>query len=145
MDIVEEIRMAKSAHLQWRAYAQGLVAGVPIDEAKLPIKHTECKFGRWYHGPGQKLSHLPSFLGINVPHEMLHNVYQQLHDQLLEDDTDISGLAELFSDKQRKRKQQHEKIEALLNKLIAVSQTLLEAITILEKDIQDLPDEFNLD
>lgn len=37
--------------------------------------HTECAFGRWYHGEGGKqLGHLPAWRAIDKPHRLVHDV-----------------------------------------------------------------------
>jgi hypothetical protein len=74
-EALEKLRKAKGAHIKWRAYAQALVSGVPVSEEKIPIDHTACNFGQWYHGEGkQRLGHLAAYDGIYTSHEMLHEI-----------------------------------------------------------------------
>lgn len=121
-ELLSLIRRAKSSHIRWRAYAQGLVSGVPVAEDRLPVKHTDCKFGQWYYGDGaRQLGHLEIFRDVEAPHEMLHAVYGQIH-ELVVQQGDNHGA--------------HRK----LDELIAISRTLLEQIEILEQEVNVLPD-----
>jgi|GEM_PF-7004333 len=113
------IQRAKSAHLQWRAYAQGIAAGVPLEESKAPVKHTDCKFGQWYYSEGKAvLGHLDIFNNIAGPHEMLHLVYEQIY-----------SLA---------TKQKFAKANEKMNDLLSISRTLLESIALLENEVQNM-------
>ncbi len=111
------IRRAKSSHIRWRAYAQGLVAGVKVKEDQLPIQHTDCRFGEWYYGEGNRMfGHLEIFQDIEGPHEMLHSIYHQIYNLV--------------------RKGKGEKAHAKLEELIGVSRTLLEQIELLEAEVE---------
>jgi hypothetical protein len=80
-ELLALIRRAKSSHIRWRSYAQGLIGGVPVDEDRLPIKHTDCRFGQWYFGEGTRdFGHLEIFKDLAGPHEMLHALYAQIHE-----------------------------------------------------------------
>lgn len=139
-EILNQLRAAKTAHLQWRAYAQAMVSGLPVEQDQVPIVHTKCKFGQWYYGPGQSLSSLPSYEAIEVPHEILHQVYMKLFKLLfVEDDRSLFG--KLFRSRGKFDKKRQEEADALMQNLLSVSRTLLEAIAMLEQDIQGTPEE----
>lgn len=116
-ELLALIRRAKSSHIRWRAYAQGLVAGVDVKEDRLPIHHTECAFGKWYYGIARtRFGHLEIFRDLEGPHELLHSVYQQIHT--------------LVADK---------KVAAArdkLDELVGVSRTLLEQLELLEQEVE---------
>jgi hypothetical protein len=132
---------ARSAHIQWRARAQALVAGIPIEKEHVPISYTDCKFGRWYYGDGQQLSALlRSYRGIEEPHEKLHIVYMQIFNALYGEDN-LSMLEKLFGAAKKHKAEKISLVERLLPQLIHISHTLLEAIDILEKEILSLPEE----
>jgi len=115
-ELVSMVRRAISSHIRWRAYAQGLVAGVPVTEDKLPVAHTECRFGKWYFGEGMSaFGHLQIFKDIQGPHETLHAVYAQIH--------------ELVS------RQRLAEAEAKLAQLTAISRTLIEQLELLEAEV----------
>lgn len=110
------IRRAKSSHIRWRAYAQGLVAGVKVQEDRLPVRHTDCRFGQWYYGDGTRLfGHLDIFQDIEGPHEMLHSIYEQIYE--------LADKGKLADAKPK------------LEELIGVSRTLLEQIELLEAEV----------
>lgn len=120
-ELLALIRRAKSSHIQWRAFAQGLVGGVKFEESRAPVKHTECKFGKWYYGEGRKqLGDLEIYGDIEGPHEMLHAIYEQVHTLV--------------------QKKQVEAARQKLGELVGVSQTLLELLDLLEKEAKDIPE-----
>ncbi len=110
------IRKAKSSHIRWRAYAQGLVAGVKVQEDRLPISHTDCKFGHWYYGEGRsQLGDLNIFEDIEGPHEMLHAIYGQIFELV--------------------QNGKSEKAHRKLDEMVSVSRSLLEQIELLEAEV----------
>lgn len=131
--VISHLRGAKSAHIKWRAYAQAIVAGLPVSEDQVPVIHTDCAFGKWYYGPGQKLSSLPGYAAIEAPHEALHSIYMQIF-QLLFETEEVSFFRKLIGTG-KKRDDRKEQINALLNSLIEMSKTLLAAIELLEQEV----------
>lgn len=78
-NILSEVRKAKAAHIKWRSYAYALVAGLDIEPDYAPLDHTDCAFGKWYHGPGREhFGHLDTYAGIDVPHRILHKIYHRI-------------------------------------------------------------------
>ncbi|MEA3410583.1 MAG: CZB domain-containing protein [Pseudomonadota bacterium] len=136
-DAMKRIRAAKSAHLQWRARAQALVAGLPMDDSKVPVMHTDCKFGQWYYGDGQELGSLDSYRAIEVPHEILHGVYMKIFKALHEED-ERSALAKLFGKKSKHKDLALQEARGYLSELVDVSGTLLATIEELEKDLKGM-------
>ena len=139
-EILSQLRLAKSAHIQWRSYAQALVAGIPVEQDHVPIIHTSCKFGKWYYGPGQQLSSLSSYGAIDTPHEMLHQIYMKIFKLLFGED-DRSAFKKLFGSNAKLKQEHQEEAEQLMQKRLSVAGTLLEAINLLEGEIKDMSDE----
>lgn len=137
---MSELRLAKSAHIKWRSYAQALVAGLPVNQEHVPVIHTDCKFGKWYYGSGQQLSSLSSFSAIATPHETLHQIYIEIFKVLFGKD-ERSALQKLFGSNAKLKKKNQQEADALMEKLISTSGTLLEAISLLEGEIKDLAEE----
>ncbi|MGB0721961.1 MAG: CZB domain-containing protein [Gammaproteobacteria bacterium] len=133
------LKAARSAHLQWRGRAQAIVAGVEIDESKIPVMHTDCQFGQWYYGEGQFLSTLPAYRAIEAPHAELHGKYKELFDALHAED-DRSALKKMFGggDFDAEKKQN---ARDLLEELNTISVNLLGCIDDLEQAIDALTDE----
>ncbi len=128
-EIIQQLRAAKAAHIQWRAYAQAIVGGFSVDQNHVPVIHTNCKFGQWYYGRGQMLSSLNSYGAIDAPHAMLHQVYMEIYKLMF---GEVKGG--LFTSKAKIREKNHKKAEELMHNLISVSETLLEAINMVEQE-----------
>jgi hypothetical protein len=112
------IRRAKLAHVRWRAYAQGMVAGVPVDEDRAPVQHTQCQFGQWYLGPGMRqFGNMPIYQELRRPHEALHAIYAEIHRLIAQ--------------------QEFEQASAQLEVLVETSRVLLQLMDFLEKEISD--------
>ena len=139
-EVLSQLRQAKSAHIQWRSYAQALIVGIPVEQDHVPVIHTECKFGKWYYGPGQELSSLSSYAAIDMPHEMLHQIYMKIFKLLFGAD-DRSTFKKLFGFKAKTKQKNQQAAEALMQKMLAVSGTLLEAINLLEREVMDMTEE----
>ena len=137
-DILLQLRQAKSAHIKWRAYAQALVSGLPVEKDHVPVIHTDCVFGQWYYGTGQQLSDLSSFDSISVPHEMLHHIYMEIFKLLFGED-ERSTFQKIFGSKSKKDTQKE--ANKLMQDLLAISGTLLEAISLLEKEVKEMSEE----
>lgn len=137
--VISHLRAAKSAHIKWRSYAQAIVAGLPINEEQVPVIHTDCAFGKWYYGPGQKLSSLPGYHAIETPHETLHAIYMQIFKLLFE--TEEVGFLQKLIGTGKKREDRREQLNALLNSLIEMSKTLLAAIELLEQEVMHMKEE----
>lgn len=139
-EILTQLRAAKTAHIQWRSYAQALISGLPVDQDHVPVIHTTCKFGKWYYGPGQQLASLSAYEAIETPHEMLHQIYMRIF-KILFTEEDRSILQKLFGSKGKLDKKKQEEAESLMQNLLSVSRTLLEAINLLEQEVMNLTEE----
>lgn len=139
-EVLSQLHLAKSAHIKWRSYAQALVAGIPVEQDHVPVIHTDCKFGKWYYGPGQKLASLSSYDAVGDPHEMLHQIYMKIYKILFGED-DRSVLQKVFGSKAKTKQKNQNEAEVLMQRLVAVSGTLLEALAILENDIKEMSEE----
>lgn len=139
-EILTQLRSAKSAHIQWRSYAQALIAGIPVEQDHVPVIHTNCKFGKWYYGPGQRLASLSTYAAIDTPHEILHQIYMKIFQLLFGEDT-RSTFAKIFGSKAKLKQQHHEEAEVLMHDLLGVSGTLIEAIGLLEDEIKGMTDD----
>jgi len=134
--VISHLRAAKSAHIKWRSYAQAIAAGLPVSEDQVPVIHTDCAFGKWYYGTGQKLSGLPSFQAIETPHETLHAIYMQMFKLIF--DTEEMGFFKKLIGASKRRDDRKEQLNALLNSLVEMSKTLLAAIELLEQEVMQM-------
>jgi diguanylate cyclase (GGDEF)-like protein len=74
---LDELQEALRDHEAWFAnLMRGLVCRVePAADDLDPEGHRRCRFGRWYHGPGQEvLREQPSFVAIESEHVSLHAI-----------------------------------------------------------------------
>ena len=72
---LDELQEATRDHEAWFAnLMRSLVCRVkPTADDLDPEGHQRCRFGRWYHGPGQEvLREQPSFVAIESEHVRLH-------------------------------------------------------------------------
>ena len=72
---LDELQEAMRDHEAWFAnLMRGLICRVEATADDLdPEGHQRCRFGRWYHGPGQEvLREQPSFVAIESEHVRLH-------------------------------------------------------------------------
>lgn len=140
-EALDKLRRAKGAHIKWRAYAQALVSGVVVDEDKIPVEHTSCAFGQWYHHKGKiMLGHLASYDSIYTPHEMLHEIYKRIF-HVLHSEGSSSIFKKLFSLKSAREHERLELARSYMEELVGVSETLLKALDILEREIGEISDE----
>lgn len=139
-EILAQLRSAKSAHIKWRSYAQALVAGLPLDDSKVPVIHTDCAFGRWYYGPGQVLASLNSYRAIEEPHEILHNIYMKIVKKLFHEE-DVGLLKKLLGSSKRAGENRATEVSELMENLVVVSRTLLETIEMVEKEVLQMDEE----
>ncbi|MBK1792444.1 CZB domain-containing protein [Persicirhabdus sediminis] len=131
--ILAQIRSAKAAHIQWRTNAQALLSGITISQDLVPLAHTDCKFGKWYHGEGAVLSQLESYRTIATPHEMLHTIYMQIYNLQAQE----AQRSTIYKFLRPGSKAECEKMsQKLMQDLTNVSETLLSALTILESEVQ---------
>lgn len=138
--LLEQLRAAKTSHIQWRARAQALINGLELEEGAVPVLHTDCKFGKWYYGSGQVLDHLQSFRDIDEKHEQLHLIYMQIFKTLYGDD-ERSALSRLFGSKKQHEAVKLEKAKKILPSLIHVSKDLLTLIETLETEVRNMSEE----
>ncbi len=138
--LMQQLRAAKSAHIQWRARAQALVSGLELDENSIPVLHTDCKFGKWYYGHGQVLSHIPAYREIDEIHERLHLTYMTIFKTLFGDD-DRSKLSKLFGSSKKHDQSKLKKASLILPELVDISKEMLFTIETLENHIRKMSEE----
>ncbi|MCW5202188.1 Chemoreceptor zinc-binding domain-containing protein [Candidatus Electrothrix communis] len=77
-EVMTTLKLAAVSHRAWLSNAQALIEGVPLDKDKVPVSATECEFGKWFYGDGQRLRTLPGFQEIEKPHDNLHQTYAEI-------------------------------------------------------------------
>jgi hypothetical protein len=77
-EVIETLNKAVISHKAWISNAQALIEGVPLDKESVPVNATECAFGKWYYGEGQKLKTVPGFKELEKQHDRLHGTYMEI-------------------------------------------------------------------
>jgi len=112
---------AKQMHLEWRSHAEQLIKGMELSDAKAPVDDRCCEFGKWCSGPGKScLSFLEHYELVLETHQVMHAVYQQIHDLAIQ-----NNLKEA---------------QARLLELAQASDALLDALELLEQEVLTSPE-----
>lgn len=130
-DAIQRLRAAKRAHLAWVGRAGLLVQGIPVSQEQIPVLHTDCQFGRWYHEDGQELSPLPAFRAINEPHRELHDAYATIF-KLMFQEQDSSFFQRLLGRKGRSRSDHQADVDAQMQRLENASKEVVALLESLE-------------
>ena len=77
-EVITNLKLAAVSHRAWLSNALALIDGIPLDKDKVPVSATECEFGKWYYGDGQRMKTLPGFKEIERPHDNLHQTYAEI-------------------------------------------------------------------
>ena len=80
-EILQQLRLAKTAHISWVQRAKFLIKGFPIEEDSIPVNCTDCQFGKWFYSDGQILSGMTT-----NPIECMKKIEElhfELHDEYL--------------------------------------------------------------
>lgn len=140
-EIIENIKGARRAHQKWLLEAHALVSSNEVDEGEVPIKHTDCRFGKWLHAEGLNLMKLDSkeaLEEINTKHQLLHIEYKKIYDIYFNGKSHsffkkMLHLNTSISDDERQLAIQHYK------KLDIISKDLMALMEALERRINSLP------
>lgn len=91
-EILQQLYAAKKSHLKWVQNAKHLISGLILDQEKVPLQPTHCKFGQWYYGEGQEINDLEEFRVIETIHIELHTMYEEIFNILFSNTQNISSL-----------------------------------------------------
>ena len=144
--ILEQLRAAKSAQIQWRAYTQALVSGQEEDMARTMAIQARTKFGRWYYGSGQKLNIFGAFDKVSRHHKIMQEVNARIFDLLYPEEElfgagqENSGFLSWFRNPGRDMEKRRAELEQLLPQLVEASSELMRSIDELEAEVQEMPE-----
>ena len=100
----ENVELAKTDHLLWRARLSQMLWGNIDLNASNVRDHTACRFGKWYSGRGQEMfGDLPEFKQLAVDHarfhaccaeviDAYHNNEKQKLDNLMDEISNLSDI-----------------------------------------------------
>jgi hypothetical protein len=132
---------AKKAHIKWVNRAKSLVEGLPVDKDAIPVDSTECKFGLWFYGEGQKLNAIPGMeclASIEKLHFQLHDIYMKIF-KIYFGDADRSFFSKLFKMKHKVSDEDKQIARESFLSMENISKQLLEEIGKLERRLHALP------
>jgi hypothetical protein len=143
-EILEQLRAAKAAHINWVQRAKLLISGFQIDESSIPVNSTQCQFGKWFYTDAQKLNAMQNnpmecMNTIEQLHFDLHDIYLNIYKIYYE--TESKGF---FSKIFGKKKKITDEAKALAKKyyqnMEAVSKDLVAEINRMERRIVAITD-----
>jgi hypothetical protein len=137
-----QLRDAKKAHIKWVQRAKALTEGLPIEKDAIPMESTECAFGQWFYGEGQKLGLLPGmecFKEIERQHNALHDIYLKIF-KIYFGERHRSFFSKLFNIKRTITPAEHDIAVDYFTQLKEVSEVLLGQIEKLERRLNAMPE-----
>ncbi len=140
-ETLDQLSAAKKAHIKWVNRAKSLVEGIPVEKDAIPVDSTECQFGTWFYGEGQKLYAMSSMDCLDIIenlHFQLHDIYMKIF-KLYFGETNRSFFSKLFKMKKKVSDQEKEMAKEYFAKLQEVSKELLDEIGKLERRLHAMP------
>ncbi|MDD5716748.1 MAG: CZB domain-containing protein [Sulfuricurvum sp.] len=134
-DTLMHLRNAKKAHITWVQRAHALIEGLPVEKEQVPVSCTDCKFGQWFYGEGQRLNMIPSMdclKEIEALHFELHDTYMKIF-KIYFSDEDRSFFSKIFGTRKKVSEAHQEIARDYYNRLKGVSDKLIATIERLEK------------
>jgi hypothetical protein len=119
IEVMTTLKLAAVSHRAWLSNAQALIDGIPLDKDKVPVSATECEFGKWYYGDGQRLKSIPGFKEIEKPHDNLHQTYAEIFTLLYGEESKKSSFFSKLIGRAQKaaaEKQEAAKVKSLVLK-----------------------------
>jgi len=143
--ILEQLRAAKAAHINWVQKAKLLIEGFDIDKSAIPVNSTECKFGQWFYSDAQKLNGLRNnslecMTTVEELHFKLHDVYMKIYKLYYSMDNQ-GFFAKLFGIKKKITDDTVRLGREYFTQMEEVSKELLAEINRLERRIIAIPQE----
>jgi len=143
-EILEHLRAAKVAHINWVQRAKLLISGLDIKEESIPVNSTECRFGKWFYGDGQLLNAIrnnptESMQNIEKLHFELHDIYLNIFKTYYS--TQEQGFfSKLFGKEKKISESEHIMALQHFDRIKEISNKLIEEINVLERRISAISD-----
>ncbi len=142
-ETLAQLHNAKKAHITWVNRARSLIEGLPIEKEQVPVHNTDCQFGQWFYGEGQRLNRIPSMeclKEIETLHTELHDVYMKIF-RIYFSDEDRSLLSKLFGTRKKISTLNQEIAQDYYEKLRGISEKLIATIERLERRLLALSEQ----
>lgn len=145
--ILNQIQLARNAHIEWVNKAKFLIDGFHIQEEAIPLKSTECRFGKWFYSDGQKLSEIrnnpiESMNEVERLHFKIHDIYFNIF-IIFYGKEKKSLISKVLSKRKKVTNEERLLAKEHFEDLQEVSKELIKTLNILEKRIKVIgEDEF---
>jgi len=144
-EILNQLRVAKAAHVSWVQRAKLLIEGFTINETSIPVNSTECQFGQWFYSDGQRLNDIrnnpiESMQEIENLHFKLHDVYLNIY-KIYYDLEKKSFFSKIFGKKKKVSDEDKVIAKEYYREMDAISQELVKALNLMERRINVVNDE----
>jgi len=144
-DVLDQLRAAKAAHINWVQRAKMLISGFKIEEDSIPVNSTQCQFGKWFYTDAQKLNTLPNnpmecMQSIEQLHFELHDIYMNIYKIYY--DIEPSGFFSKLFGKKKKITEDAKRLAAeYFHSMQEVSGKLVEEINRMERRVVAIQDQ----
>jgi len=143
-EVLDQLRAAKAAHINWVQRAKMLISGFKVDESAIPVNSTQCQFGKWFYSDAQKLNSMPNssmecMSDIEKLHFDLHDIYLNIYKVYYE--TEPQGFfSKLFGKKKKISEDSKKLAKEYFHSMEETSKQLVEEINRLERRIVAVAD-----
>ncbi|CAA6798631.1 MAG: Methyl-accepting chemotaxis protein [uncultured Sulfurovum sp.] len=137
IEVLQSIRAARRAHIQWVDRAKSLVNGLSVKKEQIPLEVTECSFGKWFYCDGQILLSFfteEAITKLDNKHKELHDIYMKIF-KIYFPEPKGSFLTKLFMSRVEITAQDEHNALAYLRNLEEVSKELISFLNIIEQKL----------
>jgi len=142
--ILDQLRAAKAAHINWVQRAKMLISGFKMEEDAIPVNSTQCQFGKWFYSDAQRLNGLRNnplkcFEKIESLHFDLHDIYLNIY-KIYYDMEPQGFFSKLFGKKRKITDDSVKLAKEYFNSMEEISKQLVNEINLMERRIVALPE-----
>jgi len=143
--ILDQLRAAKAAHINWVQRAKMLISGFKMEEDAIPVNSTQCQFGKWFYTDAQKLNGLRNnpmscLETIEALHFDLHDIYLNIY-KIYYNMEPQGFFSKLFGRKKQITEDSAKLAKEYFHSMEEVSKKLVEEINLMERRIVALPEQ----
>ena len=141
-ETLNQLRLAKAAHVSWVQRAKLLIEGFAINENSIPVNSTECGFGKWFYSDGQSLNCIRNIpidcmQDIETLHFNLHDIYLNIYRVYY--NTDKQGFfSKMFGQKRKVTAAEIVLAKKYYDEMEQVSKALVQSLNLMERRINVL-------
>ncbi|MDQ7085381.1 MAG: CZB domain-containing protein [Sulfurovum sp.] len=138
-EILNQLRLAKAAHISWVQRAKLLIEGLTINESSIPVNSTECGFGKWFYSDGQRLNSIRNIPmecmeDIEILHFKLHDVYLNIYKIYYSTNTQ-GFFSKMFNKKKKVTAGETILAKKYFDEMNSISKELVKALNLMERRV----------